>query len=984
MTMANRQTRRTTPITSITPHPPRGPRRPVPRRAGRFLVLPRTRKGVAAVLAMMFLIVFGSLSAAMAIASKGNITTAATHLHVSRAQSAAETGLAIARQRLTNAAGRFLFSESDVNPDFVWKFWTGDTSTLGPGPVLPSKLGRQDLATPAGLAAALAEDHAQDANTEPTMGIATPVIGNMPAGLDDTEYMTTAWVFTPAIALEDSGGDAPGLAYSITYAPLVSGTDIRVIVTGYDFGYSRGGMPVTRTVMEDFRVAKRVKHAIISPSRIMIGKNVMVTGDLGARYTGVTHNDGDPILLRSDFSGLSAVLDAKLAAFHAKLGTNDVDGDNRLRVRHPVESLGIPSGATDYNGDGKADEAFADATGDGYVDEFDIFISHFDANGDRRVTLSATLTAGTPAAGSASELVDSGGNALDPDLAALIDSSLPDRNKNGVWGFVDEDANGLWTSGEVMLDFDSAKNANRDQVLGYRDGYIDKRDQYAKVAGRLSLKTTRAAWVAAQGAIEPKIRGPIRPEKGKSATTFGVSDAEMPDINMAMFSAAQGGLQSAADGAAFATQIAQQLGVSVASLATYVETKPAGSTQPRYLRLDPDADLDGLPDNHATAYYEKMPFNSPNFSDWYYRPVYENMTFKDVQIPAGTNALFRNCTFVGVTYVRAHTANTHVLWGEYGKLAVVGAGRPQPALARSIYGDVAAENSYPTMLPSTARPPNQMILMASPPQDKADLSASAAAATTGFANLPDPLVIAGKRVTDTRLHSNNLRFHDSLFVGSIVGDGPTGFAQSRNKIQFTGATRFVSRHPTDPDDSGLNPEEADETEIAKSSMMLPNYSVDLGSFNSPPGQNIELKGAVIAGVLDARGNASIDGALLLTFAPVAGQTPLRDTLGNPTGNPAGFNTTIGYFGPADGDAESLDPATLPVVAGVKIVGWDTDGDGLADVSPDQPKPAGATGVPFHGYGRISLRFNPTMTLPNGIMLPMQIDPVAGSYREGKP
>jgi hypothetical protein len=86
-----------------------------------------------------------------------------------------------------------------------------------------------------------------------------------------------------------------------------------------------------------------------------------------------------------------------------------------------------------------------------------------------------------------------------------------------------------------------------------------------------------------------------------------------------------------------------------------------GSPLPRYLRLDPDTNEDGLPDNWSTAYYEKMPFNTPGFSDWYYRPVYHNMTFKDVQIDEGTNALFLNCTFVGVTYVKSATDNTHRL-----------------------------------------------------------------------------------------------------------------------------------------------------------------------------------------------------------------------------------------------------------------------------------------------------------------------------------
>ena len=71
------------------------------------------------------------------------------------------------------------------------------------------------------------------------------------------------------------------------------------------------------------------------------------------------------------------------------------------------------------------------------------------------------------------------------------------------------------------------------------------------------------------------------------------------------FDAARQVLGSLADGAAFESQVATNLGVSVAALATYVESQPAGSTQPRFLRVDPDANLDGRPDNFATAYFEK-------------------------------------------------------------------------------------------------------------------------------------------------------------------------------------------------------------------------------------------------------------------------------------------------------------------------------------------------------------------------------------------
>lgn len=939
---------------------------------------PVSRRGVVAVVSMMFLILFGSLAAAMAIASKGNIRTASTHVHVMRALSAAETGMEVATARLSEAAGRFVVSRSTIDATSGAAAWNGNISAFGTVTVLPPPSGFSEGSQPFNIAQALANQHAADQNVVTAVGISTPVIGNAMAGVSLDDYAANGWLYTPAVSLES--GSASPACFQITYAPLANGTDVRVIVTGYDYGYTRNGEPLQRTIMQDFRMIKRVNQAIISPTKIMIGKNVMVSGDLGARFNSVSSTNGDPAILRSDFLGLHPVLDQKLNAFFAAIRQHDVDGDNRLRVGHPTERAGIPSGVTDYDGDGQPDNAFDDVTRDGYVDDFDIFIRHFDVNRDGKVALSGALTSGTPSSSLTEEFV------LDEDLALLIDSSRPDRNKNGVYGYVDTNNNGRWDTGESFLDADVTTGVNRDQVLGYRDGVIDYKDQYAKIAGRLIFRTTQQAWAAAQGGgWRDKLAGAIRPGGVRSATLYGASDSQLPPLPASGFDTARSTLAALASGQSFAQQVASQLGVSTAQLATYVESKPEGSTQPRFLRLDRDANNDGRPDNWLTAYFEKMPFNSPNFSDWYYRPVYENMVFKNVVIPVGSNALFKNCTFVGVTYVQTTSGNSHVLWSEYGKMQLAADGKPEWSPRRYVYGDDAGETSYPASLPSTARPPEQLILMALSPLDKADLTAAQAAVTQGFNLLPNPLIINGKRVTDTKLHSNNLRFHDCLFVGSIVSDNPGIYTQARNKIQFTGGTRFSTVHPERPDDTSLNPSAAELTEIRKSSMMLPNYSVDIGSFNSPPTQNVRLQGAIVAGVLDARGNTSINGALLLTFTPTPGQAPMIDALGNPVGNPAGFNTTLGYFGPADGDNESLDPRTLPTYNGTKIVGWDTNGDGLADLPPSaSPPQAGAVAVPFHGYGRIDLRFDPTMSLPDGVPLPLQFSRRSTTYREGRP
>ena len=122
------------------------------------------------------------------------------------------------------------------------------------------------------------------------------------------------------------------------------------------------------------------------------------------------------------------------------------------------------------------------------------------------------------------EFIDSGGNSLDTDLALLIDTCNPDRNRNGISGFTDTNRNGVWNSGEAFTDYDVARSLNRDQVLGYRDGIIDRKDLYGKVRGKLVFKTSSGAWTSAQGSLATKLRGPIRPGDGEAPRTFSASD----------------------------------------------------------------------------------------------------------------------------------------------------------------------------------------------------------------------------------------------------------------------------------------------------------------------------------------------------------------------------------------------------------------------------------------------------------------------------
>lgn len=962
-------------------------------------------RGAVSVLAMILLIMFGSLVAAMAVSSRGNIRTAATHVHVLRAMNAAETGMELAARRLRQNIGRFVVSNSTMSSDFGRDLWDGTMNGYGLVVVAPPPPGVNESVPATGLSQALLNHHAMDANIDATLGVMLPTITSAPPGVDTaTTFRENSWLVTPAVRL-GSGQGMDNVAFQITYAPLLDGSRIRVIVTGFDLGYDSNNKPVTRTIMQDFQIAKRVDHAIISPSRIMIGKNVLVDGDLGSRYSDVTRPHGDPILIKSDFYGLDPVLDSKLDLFYAGVALYDVDNDNRLRIDHPIESLGIPSNDTDFSGDGTIDNAFVDMTGDGYIDEFDIFLAHYDKDGDGRVHIET-------------EFIRSDGSVVDPDLAFLLDSSDPDRNRNGVFGFNDLNGNGRFEPelGETLIDFDPFTGRYPDQELGYLDGYIDANDRVAKLRGTVKVVVAGSAWSSAQGSWRERIRGRIDPPEGAPAVIFSANNEQLPVFDVSTFNATATALRAAANGATFAEQVADNLGVAVADLATYIETKPAGATGsggellPRFRRLDPDTTGDGLPDNHAEPYvhFERMPFNSPRFADWYYRPVYENMVFKDVEIPMGNNGLFINCTFVGVTFVRTWSNNDHPFWTNYGAMQRLASNPfPVPVHERRGYGDDPVSEPWTDLysaIRSNVDPPGQIQKLAMNPIDKGDIldSEVASFAPAQYNQLPEPLIItfrqgpngeirpmteAGtvrtERVTDTKRFSNNIRFHDSLFVGSIISDAPQYYTNVRNKLQFTGATRFFQQHPTQPNVPALNPDPQDMSEILKSSMMLPQYSVDVGQFNAPPDQYVQLRGAIVAGVLDVRGNADIDGALLMTFEPVHGQRPLQDVLGNPVGNPANFNVTIGYFGPEDGDEESLNPNLLPEVGGVRIVGYDTNGDGMADADPFNPQPPGSTPVPFYGYGRINLRFDRTVSLPDGLVLPLTIDPLPETYTEGR-
>ena len=790
------------------------------------------RHGITSVLAMMFLVIFGSLSVAMAIMAQGNLRAADSALHVSRASSAAQTGLVFGGRRLTAEAKRWVVRKGVIDRTFGDELWNGTITTDGSDVTLLPADGYETTSDPSGLMegvlnAHLADDHAFDALPGDSM---------LPAIFDSGVLETKP--------IQINQGDSK-LYFRLRYEIVESDDDltrIRITSTGED-------QDITRRVAMDFLVTKKIPFAVVSPNRIMIGKNVLVEGPLGTRFGTspgeLNEGNGDPLTMRSDFRFLDEELDTTLSQLELAIAQFDVDGDGRIRPNHPIEGQAMNS-----------DADIEDRDGDQYVTEFDLFLDRFDQNSDGRVVwdLERAETAGIDDVSLEFEDVDN-------QLARLIDRAFSDRNLDGV---VDD----------------------MDVQLGYNDGVLDTYDMYAKVRGNLSFGVSETDWnTANEGPWREVVQGPVIPETDVSPVEFEVSEDRLRDVTTEMFSDNQGWYKNQVD--------------SNSDLAAQSDSNQGS---------DPDSEY--LPGESST--WESIPVGSPNPYDWIQRDLYRNMTFTDLLIPMGSNARFENCTFVGTTYVETTTECVHPNWNYLGSLNRIEDGD----------GNITYEEKF-----------------------------------SGLEGAPNP--DGSGLIQDTKEWSNNLVFEGCTFIGAIAGDRPGEYTHWRNKMQFTGPTRFYLE-ATDADlqsqpdaDEILNhinsftDEQSDY--FSRSMMMMPGWSVDVGNFNNEQSDDwestpvVNLRGVIIAGVLDARGTVDVFGTLLMTFRPTEGTGPLF--YGGSTDQ---FNTTLGYFGPDDGDLE---------------------GSNVESAS-------------FEGFGEIMLRYNPNSRLPDGIPWPVSIEALPNTYTEG--
>lgn len=705
------------------------------------------QRGIAAVLSMMFLVIFASLAAAMAIVSQGNLATADSHLKINRSLAAAETGMNFLVYRLSRVTKDIRRPEGVIDATVAEEVWDSAGNAL-----------RDELAA------------------EPNTYDHTPTFDGKTLHIPRINIAAGA----PSFEATFTQHPLPGEDYDAPYyqrppysgmSPAVSSTNqlgpdwIRLKVIAAD---GIGDHAVYRSISVDLQITKRIPYAILSKNRVMIGRNVMIDGPIGSQFMETHLEHGHPVQMVSDFRGLQDDLDGDLDAFTQDLITNDKNGDNRLSVNSSAETDGI------------ADPKSWDRNNDGFIDEYDIFLGRFDTDGVPGVSKLELET-------HADSLIEA------HQLLELIDT------------------------------FGDQNDPNRE---GWGDEIIDDRDRYTKLRGEVYVKAPVQGWNdgAAGGNYQSYFQGPISPGYERSPLTFqadanDVYEFQPSDFDVATFRA-----------------------MATGDMATQASGATIGHTR------------------------EAVPFGAAHPYDYYNRQIYEGITFTDVTIPVGTNALFKNCTFIGVTFVETDTANTDPNF--------------------NFGGMVDVDGNYVN----------------------ADLA-------------------------DTKAASNNLRFDGCTFEGGIVTDAPQEFTHVRNKLAFTGTTKFNI-------DDSIHLNEEEKRLFKRSTILAPHYSVEMGTFVSPHdnSETVELSGTIVAGVLDMRGQVKVKGTILTTFEPKSNTGPvIGDT------SPQ-FNTTLGYFSADTGDLEAE--------------------------------------LPANGIGVIQVTYDPTLPLPDGVTGPVQIEPVVLTYSEG--
>lgn len=484
-----------------------------------------------------------------------------------------------------------------------------------------------------------------------------------------------------------------------------------------------------RSVYMDFKIDKKIRFAIVGKVPIQLGRNTIVEGPVAMG----TANKYPPLLSLTDFGHLGTTLKNRITAWQALLEQQNADYDGVISTQETSRYTAAKAAG------------FDDYDRNGYVDEMDIFIDHYDADNDRAVSRSEFTNPAT-------------GKLYDQNLFDAIDSL-----------------------GGPLFVGDTVR-------AGYDDDRISAQDAYAKIRGQILMMTSASAWQTNLGSsksIHDMIVGPVVPDApGVPPVKFSATTSDMIDLSPENFEQATLAFKAKAGTAAGAS------------------AKTATLLANRTLTL---ADANG-----GTS-TERTPYGSVSYQATYRRPVFRNMTLRNVIIPKGLNALFDNCKFEGVTFVDGErnitTSSGSVTYNKDEAMSWS---------QRRVSGDNFTADK---VLISTGTP------------------------------------TSGQSLTRGSRDGNNLRFNNCTFNGPLAGAYATAYTHFANSWEFTGATLFDNQ--------------VDET----ATIVSPQVNIEMGSFTNPDAAPSTLIGVVVAGNLDIRGTSVVDGSIIIT-GDGAGNTTL--------------------------------------------------------------------------------------------------------------
>jgi Tfp pilus assembly protein PilX len=325
---------------------------------------------------------------------------------------------------------------------------------------------------------------------------------------------------TSPIAVDDT---AARFVISITQDPA----DARYLIVT-STGTYRGA---TRSVSMSFKIDKKINYAVAGKVPIQLGRNVMVEGSV-VMTTTVKPSNQPPVLAISDFKNINSDITPQITAFQNLLKSAYSGYDNRI----PTSDADLCATA--------AAAGFTDRNGDGFIDEYDVFLKVFDKNTDRIVTASEFTNPST-------------GKLYDDNLMTTID-----------------------TLGAPLSSTDPTR-------AGYNDGQIDNRDGYAKVSGQVliteTLDSLKTRLAAAGKSFEDVVQGPIiPPNAGDAPVVFGYTAPDVSQLAPANFNTnsfrSQTGPEYGSTTKTSTVITNAVLSVSDANGGTAIERTPYGST----------------------------------------------------------------------------------------------------------------------------------------------------------------------------------------------------------------------------------------------------------------------------------------------------------------------------------------------------------------------------------------------------------------------